>query len=203
VEDTAVVVDEVAVTAAMGAFSRVGEVDEMAQVLAEYRPLIRLKRPARLEGGDVLRAGRRIFVGQGARTDRAGFEALAAALNPFGYRVEPVSLGRVLHLKSAVTALDEETLIINRAAVDAAPLSGFRLVDVPPEEPEAANVLALPRGVCLHAGFRRTIDLLDRLGRTVLPVDVGELIKAESGVTCSSIVFRRGSGPLVDDAAAG
>ena len=190
VEDTAVVVDETAVMTPMGAESRRGEVEAMAEVLAEYRPVVRIRPPAKLEGGDVLRVGRRVFVGQGSRTDRAGFQALAEALGPHGYEVTPVTLYRILHLKSAVTALDDETLIVSRDAIDIAPLAGFRLIDVPADEPDAANVLRLPRGLCLHAGFRRTIDLLDGLGYALFPVDISELIKAESGVTCSSIIFK-------------
>ncbi len=191
VEDAAVVVDETAVMATMGVDSRRGEVAGVEAELAKWRLIVRIDPKARLEGGDVLRMGRRLFIGLTSRTDAAGAASLTAILEPFGYRVSRVPLKKALHLKSAVSALDEETLIINPWAVDAEFFAGFRLVEAPVEEPEAANVLRLGRVICLHAGFLRTIDLLTFLGYEVDAVDISELLKAEAGMTCSSIIFRR------------
>jgi dimethylargininase len=136
-----------------------------------------------------LRIGRRLFVGLTTRTDAAGVAALADILRPHGYQVLPVPMKKALHLKSTVTALDDETLIVHRPAVDIEPFAGFRLVDVPEEEPGAANILRLPKAIVIHQGYRRTIDLLNRLGYPLAAVDVSELIKAESGVTCSSVIL--------------
>jgi dimethylargininase len=190
VEDTAVVLDEVAVLASMGAPSRRGEIAAVAGALARDREIARIEPPARIDGGDVLVAGRRVFVGQSGRTDAAGARALAKALAPFGYEVIPVAVSGCLHLKSAATALDADTLLVNADWIDLAPLSAYDLLCVDPAEPWAANVLALPGGVLGHRGFPRTLERLAARGYAVHPVDVSEFLKAEAGVTCKSIVYR-------------
>jgi dimethylargininase len=190
VEDTAVVVDEVAVLASMGAPSRRGEVTAVAVALARDREIARIDPPARIDGGDVLVVGRRVFVGQSGRTDSAGARALAAALAPFGYEVIPVAVPGCLHLKSAATALDEDTLLGNAEWIDLAPLSACNLVHVDPAEPWAANVLAVAGRVLAHHGFPRTLERLAARGCDLYPVDVSEFLKAEAGVTCKSIVYR-------------
>jgi dimethylargininase len=183
------VVDQAAVMTSMGADSRQAEIPAMAEELGRYRRIFRIERPARIDGGDVLIIGRRVYVGLSSRTNQAGIEALAGFLAPHGYAVAPILLNGALHLKSAVTALDDETLIINRAAVPLESFAGFRFVEAPESELGAANVLRIGDRILLHAGFERTVDKLESLGYRTRPVDVSELIKAESGVTCSSIIF--------------
>jgi dimethylargininase len=194
VEDTAVVVDEVAVLASMGAVSRRGEVAAMADALARDREIVRIEAPARIDGGDVLVVGRRVFVGQSGRTDAAGARALAKELAPFGYVVTPVAVPGCLHLKSAATALDAETLLVNAEWIDLEPLSPYDLVHVDPGEPWAANVLAVGGRVLLHGGFPRTRERLTARGYDPCSVDVSEFLKAEAGVTCKSIVYRPRTG---------
>jgi dimethylargininase len=190
VEDTAVVLDEVAVLAHPGAPSRRGEVAVVASALEPHRPLARIPASARLDGGDVLVVGRRIFVGSSARTDAAGAHALRSIVAAFGYEVVPVGVTACLHLKSAVTAIDEGTVLANPDAVDLAALDGIDVVRVPIDEPDAANVLRVAGCVIVHSGFPRTIDLLAARGVDVRPIDVSEFLKAEAGVTCKSLVFR-------------
>jgi dimethylargininase len=103
--------------------------------------------------------------------------------------VVPVDVPGALHLKSAATALDAGTLLVNRRWVDVAPFAGYELVDVDPMEPWAANVLAVAGCLVTHAGFPRTRDRLEARGYAVRPVDVSEFLKAEAGVTCKSIVY--------------
>ena len=194
VEDTAVVLDEVAVLAHPGAPSRRGEVDAVASALEGYRPLARIPPSARLDGGDVLVFGRRIFVGSSGRTDAAGARALQRIVAPFGYEVVPVGVTGCLHLKSAVTAVDESAVLANPGWLDLAPFHGIDVVPVPADEPGAANVLRVAGCVIAHSGFPRTIDLLAARGVDVRPVDVSEFLKAEAGVTCKSLVFRRARG---------
>lgn len=189
VEDTAVVLDEVAVVTRPGSPSRRGETEAVAEVLARHRPLVRLRAPATLDGGDVLHVGRRLLVGRSARTNAAGIEALRAAVEPHGYSVSAVEVTGCLHLKSAVTAIGPETLLVQPDWLDVAPLRALERVRVPADEPLAANVLALGRHVVAHAGFPRTLELLARRGFEIVPVDVSEFLKAEAGVTCKSVVF--------------
>jgi len=189
VEDPAVVVDEAAVMTRMGAASRRGESESLARTLERYRPLRHLREPAMLEGGDVMRIGRTLFVGASNRSNRAGIGQLAAELAPFGYAVVPVEVRGALHLKTACCYTGDGVILANRDWLDTAPLREFRIVDVAPDEPRAANVLAIGDSVIAPRCFPRTAGILAGLGRKVRLIDVSELMKAESGVTCSSLVF--------------
>ncbi len=189
VEDVAVVLDEVALLTRPGAASRQGEVAAVEAALARHRPIETTPAPATLEGGDVLRVGRTLYVGRSARTNEAGIERLAAVAEPLGYRVVPVPVTGCLHLKSAVTALDSERLLVNRAWLDPAPLRGLELVDVAPDEPGAANVLRVAGLVIAHSGFPRTLERIAALGYVVRPLDVSEFLKAEAALTCKSLLF--------------
>jgi dimethylargininase len=189
VEDPAVVVSEVAVLTRMGAESRRKESGTLAAVLARFRPLRYLREPATLEGGDVLRVGSTVYVGLSGRTNLAGVEQLGAEMRPFGYTIRPVLVRGCLHLKSACTSLGGETLLVNREWVDPAAFKGLRIVDVPPEEPRAANVLAIGETVLLPAAFPATAATLESLGWNVISLDISELMKAEAGLTCSSILL--------------
>src|SRR5256714_9986881 len=189
VEDTAIVVDEVAVIPLMGAASRRPETVSVAAALKSYRPLRYLEAPATLDGGDVLRVGRRLFVGLTRRTNREGIAQLTAHVAPFGYEVEAVEVTGCLHLKSACTQVSNNMLLINRDWVDAAAFAGFDFVDVAATEPGAANALLVGETVVMPSAFPQTIGLLEGRGLKVLSVDVSEFQKAEGGVTCKSIIF--------------
>lgn len=190
VEDTAVVLDEVAVLASPGVASRRGEIAAMARTLARYRPLLRIEPPATLEGGDVLILGRTILVGRSARTNVAGIAALARSVGYFGYQVRPIEVTACLHLKSAVTALDEETVLLNPAWIDRGALAPFRIIEVDPSEPGAANVLRVRDTVLAHPGFPATLQRIVAAGYSVTAVDISEFIKAEAALTCKSLLLR-------------
>ena len=189
VEDPAVVLDEIAVMARMGALSRRREVESLAEALAPYRPLHWIQEPATLEGGDVLRIGRKLFVGASARTNAAGIDQLRREVAPLGYSVEPVEVRRCLHLKSAVTYVGDGAVVINRSMIDTAPLLDYRMIDVAAGEPWAANTLALGGIVLIPAAYPKTAAILEREGFRVRMIDISELMKAESGLTCSSLIF--------------
>ena len=189
VEDIAIVLDEVAVLTRPGAPSRRGETKEVAAALQAYRPIVRLEEPARIDGGDVLVIGRRLFVGVSNRTDDAGRQALADAVRPFDYEVVPVRMTGCLHLKTAVTAATADLLVVNPDWVDLKTLRGLETIAVAPDEPDAANVLAVGETVIAAAGFPRTADRLRARGLDVRTVDVSEFQKAEGGVTCKSLIF--------------
>jgi dimethylargininase len=186
VEDTAVVVDELAVITRPGAPSRRGETFSVAHALRAYRALAFIDDPGTLDGGDVLRIGKRIFVGRSERTNDEGIAQLRMHLAPFGYTVDAVEMHDCLHLKTAVTALSDSIVLLNRAWVD---LPGFDVVEVDPDEPFAANALFTPRGVLMPSAFPRTIERVRRHGIDVHTVDASELAKAEGGVTCCSLLL--------------
>ena len=189
VEDPALVLDEIAVITPMGCESRRGERESLAGALAEFRPVVWMRDPARLEGGDVMRISRDLYVGLSARTDAAGIAELADCVRHFGYRVVPVELRDCLHLKSACTFIGDACVLGHRAFLDAAPLAAYRFLEVAPDEPGAANALRVGETVLLPSAFPATAELLRNAGFRVAVVDVTELLKAESGVTCSSLLF--------------
>lgn len=189
VEDTAVVLDEVAVLTRPGADSRQPEVASVASVLKLWRPCVSIEAPGTLDGGDVLRVGRDVFVGRSGRSNGAGIAQLAAAIAPFGYRTVPVPVRGCLHLKSAVTLLDPGTLLINDAWVDRAHWPGMRFIAVAPEEPHAANALRVGEAVIHPVSETRTRERLEAAGLRVVALDVSEVQKAEGGVTCCSVIF--------------
>jgi dimethylargininase len=189
VEDPAVVLDEVAIMTRMGAASRRGESESLARALAAYRPLRWLREPATLEGGDAMRIGRTLYVGVSHRTNRLGLEQLTDELSPLGYSVVPVTVRGALHLKTACCYLGDGAILANRAWLDMEPLAQFRIVDVAPGEERAANVLTVGGSVIVPASFPGTAGILARAGLRVRTLDVSELMKAEAGVTCSSLLF--------------
>ncbi len=193
VEDTAVVVDELAVICRPGAESRRGETDLIEKELSKYRETYRIKLPATIDGGDVLCIGRKIFVGLSSRTNREGFAELASALSPFGYEVVPVETKGSLHLKSACTRVNDETMIVNPTWLDTDLLKGFRLIFTALDEERSANVLRIGDTVCVQTGFPKAAEAIEALGEKVRFIDTSELGKAEAGLTCSSIVFNTGS----------
>ena len=190
VEDVAIVLDEVAIMTRPGALSRRGEVDSVAAALASHRTLERIEAPGTIDGGDVLRLGRSLYVGLSGRSNADGIEQLRRLLQPLGYLVEGVSLRGCLHLKSAVTQVAPDTLLLQPAWVDAAVFPDARIIEVDPAEEHAANALAIGKHVIYPDCFPRTRARLEAAGIAVLPVDVSELQKAEGAVTCCSLVFR-------------
>jgi dimethylargininase len=149
-----------------------------------------MKPPATLDGGDVLVVGKSIFVGRTSRTNEAGIEQLRSAVEASGYSVVTASVRGCLHLKSAITTLDNGTLLVNRRWVSEEAFSDFDLVDVDPAEPSGANVARVGAHLLYASGFPRTLEQLERRGYSVTPVDVSELAKAEGAVTCCSLIFK-------------
>ncbi len=189
VEDMAVVLDEVAVVTRPGTPLRRRELPAITAALSAYRKLLQIVAPATLEGGDVLRIGRDFYVGISSRTNGQGFSQFASIVRAFGYRATPIEVKRCLHLKTAVTALDAETLLVNPSWIDAASLPRVRRLIVPPEEPLGANALVVNGVVHLSARWKRTKELVERAGFSVNALDVSEFEKAEAGLTCLSLIF--------------
>lgn len=189
VEDAAVVLDDVAIVARPGAESRRGETASVAAALAEYRPLSVIRDPGTLDGGDAMLSGRDLFVGVTARTNRRGFEELAAVAARFGYRAQAVDVRGCLHLKSAVTAIDADTLVINPRAADASIFGARRLIEAAPAEASGADILPVNGTVVIAASAPETRERVARAGFDTEAVDVSEFEKAEAGVTCLSLLI--------------
>ena len=189
IEDTAVVLDEISILTRPGAASRRAETVAVSGVLSAYGPVRALNAPATLDGGDVLRVGRTVYVGRSGRTNEHGIEQLRRLAAPFGYLVVPVGFSCCLHLKSAATALMDDVLLLNPAWVSPAAFPGCEMVFVDEREPYAANALRIAGHLVYPSHHPRTRDRLERRGLRVVPTDCSEIAKAEGAVTCCSLVF--------------
>ena len=189
IEDTAIVLDEVAVLCSMGAASRRDEPAAIEPILRAYREVVRVEPPAAIEGGDVLRVGRTLFVGQSCRTNAAGIAVFAAIAGRYGYRIAAVPVRACLHLKTACTALPDGRLLTNPAWIDVSALAGHELTHVPDEEPWGANTVLVRDKMLLAAAHVQTAELIRRLGFAVQPINLSEFAKAEGGVTCLSLLI--------------
>lgn len=189
VEDTAIVLPEVAVITRPGADSRKPETESIARVLSQHRPLVRITEPATVDGGDVLVVDRKIYVGLSTRSNDSAVRQMQELLSNYGYTVTGVQMHDCLHLKTAVTRVDDNTLLINRNWVDMHHFEAYDLIDVDPSEPFAANCLPIDDFIIFPTAFPRTRAKLEAKGYKVKAVHVDELAKAEGAVTCCSLVF--------------
>ena len=189
VEDTAIVLDEVAIITRPGTATRQPETSSVKKALAPYRNLHPIESPGTIDGGDVLRIGKKLFVGVSGRSNEAGIKQLRKFVTSFGYTVIAVEITDCLHLKSAVTQVAKNTLLINRTLVDPSLFAGMDLIDVSPSEPFGANALLLDETVIYPLAYAKTQERLRNHGIVVKTVDVSELAKAEGGVTCCSLIF--------------
>lgn len=193
VEDTALLLAGHAVITRPGAASRIGEIESTAAGLASAFELHRIQ-SGFMDGGDVLRIGRTLYVGLSTRTDAAGIASLAELVAPLGYEVIKAELRDCLHLKTGATFAGPDgsgtpVLLYSEQSVDPAQFSGVEPLAV--LEPAAANCVRAGDRLILPAGNPRTAELLKDRGFHVVEVDVSELQKAESGVTCMSLIDDR------------
>ncbi len=195
IEDAAVVLDEIAVLARPGIESRRAETASVLPVLAEFRPVQEILEPATLDGGDVLRIERRLYVGQSRRTNSEGIAQLRRIAGPFGYEVIPVEVHGCLHLKTGCTWLGEKTITANDEWIDLSRFEDFDRIIVPPDEPWAANTLRIGDKVLLAAGNHKSRLLIEARGFLVDELEIDELQKAEAGLTCLSLIGTQASLP--------
>jgi len=189
VEDTAVVLPEVAVITRPGIASRRGETSSTATALARHRTLKHISEPGHLEGGDVMRIDRVLYVGVSARTNAAGIAQLGALLEPFGYRVQALALHGCLHLKSAVTFIPPHTVLVNPRWIDADALAAQQVIAVDEREPYGANTLTVGNATLVSSAYPRTRARLEAAGIHTRELDVSEPHKAEAALTCMSVIL--------------
>ncbi|RJP54951.1 MAG: dimethylargininase [Anaerolineaceae bacterium] len=188
VEDTAFILPEVAVITRPGADSRKPETESIIKALSPHSPLLHVTEPATLDGGDVLTLGKHIFIGQSTRSNEHAVRQVNDMLKRYGYTATGVALKDCLHLKSAVTRVDDKTLLINKNWVDASHFDGFDLIEVDASEPYAANCLPVKGHIIYPTAFPKTRRRLEEKGFSVVNVELGELAKAEGAVTCCSLI---------------
>ena len=189
IEDTALVLDEVAILTRPGVASRRPEIPHTTSALAHHRRLAFIDAPGTLEGGDILRLGKRLLVGLTSRTNENGVAQLRAIVEPLGYSVSLFAIGDALHLKSVCTRLDDQTMLANPKWIDVDKLGVQRVIEVKGDEPLGANVLALRDRIIVSAAFPGTRTVLEKAGYKTVPIDVSELHKAEGALTCLSLLL--------------
>lgn len=190
VEDVALVFDEVAIITRPGAHSRQPEAASIARTLKPYRTLCTIEAPGTLDGGDVLRVGKTVYIGLSSRSNPAGVEQTQAFLAPYGYAVKGVEVTGCLHLKSAVTQVSDDTLLINPAWIDRRIFGEMSFIEVDEAEPSAANAVWIDNTVLYPSNFPKTQQRLEEAGLRLKIVDATEVAKAEGAVTCCSLIFR-------------
>jgi len=191
VEDIAVVLDECAILTRPGADSRKPETQSVARALAPFRTLHPIQAPGTLDGGDVLVVGKRIWVGLATRSNHSAIDQMQALLEPYGYAIYAVPVSGCLHLKSAVTQLVQDTLLINPVWVDPANFPGMKFIEVEPAEPYAANALLVGETVIYQPAYPKTLLRLEAAGLHARLLDQSELAKAEGALTCCSLIFKK------------
>lgn len=189
IEDTALVLDELAVQCRPGAESRRAEVTGVSEILRRYRRLESIRSPGTLDGGDLLRVGKIIFAGLSTRSNKSGIDQLRNIVAEYGLSVQMVTTSKCLHLKSAVSEIAPGLLLINPDWISATVFKNYELIDIDKEEPHAANALRVGTHVIYPSSFPLTMEKLVQRGIDVSAVDVSELQKAEGAVTCCSLVF--------------
>jgi dimethylargininase len=192
VEDTAVMLGDHAVIARPGIPSRFDEIFSTAEGLAPYFTIHFLESGI-LDGGDVLRIDKMLYVGRSRRTDSQGMNALQEVAEKLGFQVSPVELGLCLHLKTAATFAGPDqygrpTVLVNPDWVDPAIFAGTHPIHVGEDEPYAANVVRTANRLLMAAGSPRTAERLREHGFRVVELDLSELQKAEAGGTCMSLI---------------
>jgi dimethylargininase len=190
IEDTAIVLNEIAVLCRPGAASRRPEVAGVAGALKQYRTLASIQSPGTLDGGDLLCVGKTIYAGLSTRSNQSGIDQLRGIVADYGYSVESVEVSNCLHLKSAVTEVAPGSVLINSDWVSRSAFGNCELIDIDKDEPHAANALLVGQSVIYPSSFPHTTDKLVGRGIDVIPVDMSELQKAEGAATCCSLILK-------------
>ena len=190
IEDTAVIVGTMAVITRPGAPTRRGETGPVARALSARFPLVEIESPGTVDGGDVIRLHRHLYIGRSTRTNEAGIDQLSEVAIGQELGVTVVEVTDVLHLKSAVLPIDQETVVVTPNTVDEKALGALRIVYEAGSERHRFSALPMRDGrVLVTAAAPQTTEMVAGLGHQVTPIDVSEIQAADGGLTCMSILF--------------
>lgn len=191
IEDAALCAAGCAIQLRPGAPSRFGEAAALRPALEDaVGEVIDLPDNGRVDGGDVLLSDNEAFIGLSARTDEAGFDALANVLSNLGYRARRVETPpEILHFKTDCGLLDSETIFSTRALAATGCFEGYRVIQAPAGEEAAANLIRVNDLVFVAAGHPKTCDLLSTRGYEIREFDISEAAKVDGGLSCMSLRF--------------
>lgn len=188
-EDTAIVTDGLGIISFPGTESRHAEIIEMEKALTTYKKIQHIAAPATIEGGDVLKIGKKLFIGHSARTNEEGIKQVAGLVNELGYEVIPVKIHNTLHLKTVCTYLGNNCIIYADGHFDENIFSEYDKIIVPVTESYCANTLAVNGKVLIPKGFPLTRSLIGNKGYSIIELDMSEIEKADGALTCLSVIF--------------
>jgi dimethylargininase len=189
VEDVAVITPDIAVIARPGALTRRGEEISIEPVLEKYRSIARIQSPGTLDGGDVLMVGRHFFIGISERTNRDGAEQIGRFLEEHGNIWTPIPVNAGLHLKSSLNWVGDKTLLISKSFARRAEFTGYDLLLLNEDEEYAGNTLLVNQALLTPKGFPKTLEMLKKLSRPVIELEMSEVRKMDGGLTCLSLRF--------------
>lgn len=190
VEDVALCTSEFAIVTNPGAPSRNGEKIEMkAHLQSFFTQVESIVAPGTLDAGDVMMVGRHFYIGISQRSNTHGAEQLIAILERYGMTGNMVPLKNMLHLKTGLSYLEQNHLLISGEFISNPAFDGFQKIEVDPEESYAANSLWLNSKVLVPAGFPRTLEKIERAGYHTIVLDLSEFQKLDGGLSCLSLRF--------------
>ena len=190
VEDIALVTSKSAILTRPGAVSRRGEVVAMAKVLSIYFDQLEVvQSPGAVEAGDILMVGDDFYIGLSARTNENGANQVISILEKYGYRGHVAPVGEMLHYKSGIAFLENQTLVAVEEGIDLTPFHGYRVISVPKTEAYAANCVWVNGTVLVAKGYPKTLALIKSAGYKTIVLDMSEFRKLDGGLSCLSLRF--------------
>jgi dimethylargininase len=190
IEDVALLTPHCAIITRPGAPSRMGEIKGMHEILSQYYDAIeQIQEPGTVEGGDILTVGSHSYIGLSARTNAEGARQMIDYLDRVGLSGSTIPLREILHLKTGIAYLEQNTLAACGEIHSRQEFSDFRILPIPEEESYAANCIWVNGTVLVPEGFPRTSEIIQQAGYAVLEVDVSEFQKLDGGLSCLSLRF--------------
>jgi len=190
VEDAALLTPQCAIITNPGAIERKGEIIEMKNVVQRfYSNLEMIEEPGTLEAGDVMMIGTHFYIGLSKRTNDAGARQLIKILNKYGMTGSTISLSNSLHLKSDISYLENNNLLLAGKSINKNDFKNFNIIQVDEDESYAANSLWINNKILVPKGFLKTKKKIERLGYLTIEVDVSEFQKLDGGLSCLSLRF--------------
>ena len=189
VEDTAIVVGNKAIISNMGAPSRAGEEKKVKELLAKYKKIFEITPPATIDGGDVLKIDKNIYIALSERTNEFAIQQMKNFLSKDSYKIIPVKIKGILHLKSVCNRIGNDYVLLAKGYFDDEIFSGYKKIVTPKEETYAANCLSINKKVLIAEGYPHTKKLIEKEGFDVIEMNVSEFKKGDGGLTCLSIIF--------------
>jgi dimethylargininase len=190
IEDTALLMPRCAIATHPGAASRQGEVTAVAQELGNYYDQVKtIQAPGTVDAGDIMMVGDHCYVGLSERTNRVGASQMIELLQTYGYTGSMVPISESLHLKSSVSYLENNQLVVTGELCDKVDFADFEQLQIESTESYAANCVWINNQVLVAAGFPESCDRIRALGLAVIELDVSEFQKLDGGLSCLSLRF--------------